>query len=113
MMGQNGGNQNRLFYSFNLEDHVPANHLLRGIDECLDLTELRAHLAGTLRAREAAALTATARWCLTAALHRRESRGIHTREEFPALAPHLAMRQILRGLDQIESNFTSAEELAA
>ena len=45
MMGQNGGNQNRLFYSFNLEDHVPANHLLRGIDEFLDLTELRAHLA--------------------------------------------------------------------
>jgi hypothetical protein len=30
MMGQNSGNQNRLFYSFNLDDHVPANHLLRG-----------------------------------------------------------------------------------
>jgi hypothetical protein len=30
MMGQNGGNQNRVFYSFNLEDHVPASHLLRG-----------------------------------------------------------------------------------
>ncbi len=45
MMGQNGGNQNRLFYSFNLEDHVPANHLLRGIDHFLDLTDLRAYLA--------------------------------------------------------------------
>src|SRR6202142_1050992 len=45
MMGQNGGNQNRLFYSFNLEDHVPANHLLRGIDKFLDLTDLRAYLA--------------------------------------------------------------------
>ena len=45
MMGQNGGNQNRLFYSFNLEDHVPANHLLRGIDQFLDLTCLRGHLA--------------------------------------------------------------------
>jgi transposase len=45
MMGQNGGNQNRLFYSFNLEDHVPAQHLLRGINQFLDLSDLRAYLA--------------------------------------------------------------------
>jgi len=45
MMGQNGGNQNRLFYSFNLDDHVPANHLLRGINQFLDLSDLRAYLA--------------------------------------------------------------------
>ena len=45
MMGQNGGNQNRLFYSFNLEDHVPANHLLRCINHFLDLADLRAYLA--------------------------------------------------------------------
>jgi hypothetical protein len=45
MMGQNGGKQNRLFYSFNLEDHVPPSHLLRGIDKFLDLTDLRAYLA--------------------------------------------------------------------
>jgi Transposase domain (DUF772) len=45
MMGHNGGNQNRLFYSFNLDDHVPANHLLRGIDQFFDLTDLRAYLA--------------------------------------------------------------------
>jgi len=45
MMGQSGGNQNRLFYSFKLEDHVPANHLLRDIDKLLDLTDLRAYLA--------------------------------------------------------------------
>ena len=32
MMGQHGGNQDRLFYSFNLDEHVPADHLLRGID---------------------------------------------------------------------------------
>ena len=32
MMGQRGGGQDRLFYSFNLDDHVPRNHLLRGID---------------------------------------------------------------------------------
>ena len=45
MMGQSGGTQNRLCYSFNLEDHVPASHLLRGIDKFLDLTDLRAFLA--------------------------------------------------------------------
>jgi transposase len=45
MMGQSGGNQNRLFYSFKLEDHVPANHLLRGIAEFFDLSDLRDYLA--------------------------------------------------------------------
>jgi transposase len=45
MMGQRGGSQDRLFYSFNLDDHVPSNHLLRGIDCFFDLTELRKHLA--------------------------------------------------------------------
>ena len=44
-VGHNGGDQNRLFYSFNLEDHVPANHLLRGINHFLDLADLRAYLA--------------------------------------------------------------------
>jgi transposase len=45
MMGQRGGMQDKLFYSFNLDDHVPRDHLLRGIDRCLDLGDLRAHLA--------------------------------------------------------------------
>lgn len=45
MMGQNSSNQSRLFYSFNLEDQVPSNHLLRGIDQFLDLADLRAYLA--------------------------------------------------------------------
>jgi len=45
MMGHNGGNQNRLFYSFNLDDHVPANHLLRGIHQFFDLSDLRSYLA--------------------------------------------------------------------
>ena len=44
MMGQQAGNQDRLFYSFNLDDHVPADHLLRDIDRFLDLGELRPHL---------------------------------------------------------------------
>jgi transposase len=45
MMGRGSGGQRQLFYAFNLEDHVPAGHLLRGIDGCLDLGELRGHLA--------------------------------------------------------------------
>ena len=45
MMGQRGGNQERLFYSFSLEDHIPSDHLLRGIDRFLDLSDLRKHLA--------------------------------------------------------------------
>jgi len=44
-MGQQGGNQDRLFYSFNLDTHVPSDHLLRGVDRFLDLGELRGHLA--------------------------------------------------------------------
>ena len=44
-MGQRSGNQEQLFYSFNLDDHVPSDHLLRGIDRFLDLTNARQHLA--------------------------------------------------------------------
>lgn len=36
--------QDQLFYAFNLEDHVPRDHL-RGVDHFLDLGELRQHLA--------------------------------------------------------------------
>lgn len=45
MMGQLSSGQERLFYSFNLEDHIPATHLLRSIDRCLDLSDLRHYLA--------------------------------------------------------------------
>jgi hypothetical protein len=44
MMGHHSGNQDRLFYSFHLDDYVPKNHLLRGIDRFLDLSALRQHL---------------------------------------------------------------------
>ena len=43
-MGQRSG-QEQLFYTFNLDEHVPSDHLLRGIDRCLDLSELRQQLA--------------------------------------------------------------------
>jgi len=45
MMGRNDKPQNPLFYSFNLDDLVPQDHLLRKIDHFLDLSDLRQHLA--------------------------------------------------------------------
>jgi len=44
MMGQQGSRQDQLFYAFNLDEHVPRTHLLRGIDRFFDLGELRHHL---------------------------------------------------------------------
>ena len=54
MMGQLSSGQERLFYSFNLEDHIPANHLLRRIDRCLDLSDLRALTSPIFIARSGA-----------------------------------------------------------
>ena len=45
MMGRQRSGQKQLFYSFNLDDHVPSDHLLRGIDQFLDLGDLHRHLA--------------------------------------------------------------------
>jgi transposase len=45
VMGSQEGGQERLFYSFKLDDHIPSSHLLRGVDRFLDLNELRKHLA--------------------------------------------------------------------
>jgi len=45
MMGPAVGQQDRLFYAFNIEDRVPANHLLRRIDAVLDLSWLRDEIA--------------------------------------------------------------------
>jgi transposase len=45
MMGSQRGAQEQLFYSFSLDDHVPKDHLLRGIDRFLDLSELCVQLA--------------------------------------------------------------------
>ena len=45
MIGLQTDHQKRLFYSFDLEEHVPQNHLLRGINHHLDLSDLRQHLS--------------------------------------------------------------------
>ena len=43
-MGERTVMQEALFYSFSLEDHVPADHLLRSVDRFVDLGGLREHL---------------------------------------------------------------------
>ena len=45
MMGPRQVAQGSLFHGFSVEDHVPADHLLRKIDHFLDLSEIRSFLA--------------------------------------------------------------------
>lgn len=45
MMGHQTSSQDKLVYSFNLEAYVPKQHLLRGINQFLDLSDLRQHLS--------------------------------------------------------------------
>ena len=44
MIGEWTVMQEALFYEFNLERHVPADHLLRSIDRFVELSGIRAHL---------------------------------------------------------------------
>lgn len=44
MMGERTVMQGALFYEFNLERHVPADHLIRSIDRFVDLSHIREHL---------------------------------------------------------------------
>jgi transposase len=45
MMGDRLIRQESLFYQFRLDDHVPADHMLRSIDRFLEFDALRRHLA--------------------------------------------------------------------
>lgn len=49
MMGERSVMQEGLFYSFSIEKHVPADHLLRSIDRFVDLTGIREHLRPLLQ----------------------------------------------------------------
>lgn len=57
--------------------------------------------AGQLRARQAAALLAVARWAGYSALVRTESRGIHRRIDHPDAVAHWRVRQRCGGLDDV------------
>ena len=45
MMGRDKKDQGQFFYAFNLEERIPKDHLLRGINHFLDLSGLHDHLA--------------------------------------------------------------------
>src|SRR5664279_2943178 len=45
MMGRQATGREQLFYTFCLEAHVPESHLLRGINQFLDLSCFRQHIA--------------------------------------------------------------------
>jgi succinate dehydrogenase/fumarate reductase flavoprotein subunit len=60
-----------------------------------------ASAAEILRAREAAAMVATARWVVVSALARRETRGLNRRLDFPQQDPALTHRLRSGGLDQV------------
>jgi L-aspartate oxidase len=57
--------------------------------------------AGSIALRETAALLATARWSVATAAARKESRGLHRREDYPTQDPGLAARLLSGGLDQV------------
>ena len=44
MMGRKDDHQGHFFYHFKLDERIPQDHLLRGIDQFLDLSQLHEHL---------------------------------------------------------------------
>ncbi|NLS08178.1 FAD-binding protein [Rhizobium sp. P32RR-XVIII] len=68
-------------------------------------SDVRNHLSAEgvdrLRTREAAAIAASGRWSLTAALARKESRGMHRRSDFKGNDPTFTRRIVLTGVDTV------------
>jgi succinate dehydrogenase/fumarate reductase flavoprotein subunit len=63
--------------------------------------DARAAARETVRARETAAMLATARWINVSALERTETRGLHRRSDFPNLDPAQTHHLISGGLDEV------------
>lgn len=83
---------------------VRYGHLWTELREGLagaDGADPRAEARSVLRAREAAALLAAARWMNSSALERPETRGLHRRSDFPNLDPNQTRHLISGGVDQI------------
>jgi succinate dehydrogenase/fumarate reductase flavoprotein subunit len=78
-------------------------------------SEVRDHLGGDgiglVKARETAALVASARWCYGAASARTESRGMHLRTDATGEDERLNARLLIGGLDRVSSRLeqTSAQ----
>jgi succinate dehydrogenase/fumarate reductase flavoprotein subunit len=75
-------------------------------------------IEGVLKAREAASMTATARWMYRSALARTESRGMARRADFAKLDPAQRHHIISSGLDEVVTRTVAAspralEEIAA
>ncbi|WP_240418209.1 FAD-dependent oxidoreductase [Paenibacillus periandrae] len=68
--------------------------------------------AGAVKAREAAAMTATARWMYNSAKARTETRGMHKRDDFPKLDSSQHYRLVSGGLDRVWVTTTPAENEA-
>jgi succinate dehydrogenase/fumarate reductase flavoprotein subunit len=73
--------------------------------------------AHVVKARETAAMLATSRWMYRSALARRETRGMHKREDHPKLDPAQRHHLVAGGLDEVHVAIRPAahpvEELAA
>lgn len=79
---------------------APALELLNGVWG--QVRESLFAVAGeAVRARQAAAMTAVARWMYTSALARTETRGMHKRDDFPATDQAQHHRLISAGLDRV------------
>ncbi|MBA2940102.1 FAD-binding protein [Paenibacillus sp. CGMCC 1.16610] len=61
---------------------------------------IQASEGNIVRVREAAAMTATARWMYTSGLERKETRGMHRREDFPRIDENQKYRIKSGGLDK-------------
>jgi succinate dehydrogenase/fumarate reductase flavoprotein subunit len=77
------------------------DRLQESADALEGLWRVAAGADGSLRAREASAMLATARWIVASALARPETRGIQRRTDAPHQDPSLILRIIAGGLDRV------------
>lgn len=80
---------------------------MRELDNVWDQLQSTPLTGNPLRARETAAMAATARWCYTAAALRKESRGMHQRSDTPGQRSQYDAHLRLSGVEQIQARFDS------